>query len=252
MDKEKASFLKRICAYLIDFIVVTLLASVIAMIFVDNKKYEAESTQLMNLTKAYASGEISKEDYTKQFDELNYYMTKDSMGVTIINGSVAIIYFVILCYFCHGITLGKYLLKLQITSANGKKLNIGNYLVRGLLVNMILSNIVSIILVLSLNKDSFMAIYPKFSNVLTIFMLATILFVMYRNDGRGLHDLASNTKVIDIKYNNNNTDSDVKDTNDDKITEAKVINEKKDNTKTSKSKTKQTPSENNKKKKGAK
>ena len=249
MNNEKASFLKRMCAYLIDLIIVTLLSSIISLMFLDNKKYEAESEQLMNLTKSYASGEISREDYTKQFDELNYYMTKDSIGVTITNCSVAIIYYVVLCYFCHGVTLGKYLLKLQIISANDKKLNIGNYLIRGLYVNLILSNLISIIFVFSLNKDSFITIYPKVSSTLTMLVLATILFIMYRNDGRGLHDLISNTKVIDTK--NYNEVKEEKDVNEE-VVEAKVIEVKKDIKKNTKSGVKKSSKKSSKAKKGDK
>lgn len=223
MNNEKTSFLKRICAYLIDLIFVTLLASVVALIFIDNTKYQGESEELMDITKKYTSGEISKEEYTKQFDELNYFMTKDSVGVTIVNCSVSLVYFVILCYFCHGITLGKYLMKLRIVSSNGKKLNMGHYLIRALFINLILSNVVSVVLVTTLSKDSFVSIYPKVSNVFTVFILATILFIMYRNDGRGLHDLMANTKIVSTKGVNNIEEPEEK---KDEVVDAKVIEEK--------------------------
>ena len=234
MNSEKASFLKRTCAYLIDLIFVTLLASAISLVFIDNTKYQGESEELMAITKKYTSGEIDKEEYTKQFDEMNYLMTKDSVGVTIVNCSVAVIYFVVLCYFCHGITLGKYLMKLQIVGVNDKKLNMGHFLLRSLFVNLILSNITSIILVSTLSKESFIAIYPKVSTVFTLFILASILFIMYRNDGRGLHDLMSSTMIINTK--GVKVKNEVKEEVKEEIVEAKVIEEKKTNKKKSSTK----------------
>ncbi len=225
-NREKPYFLRRVVAYLIDIIFVMLLSTAITMVFMNTTQYQKRTEELMNLTKSYTSGEITKEQYSTQFDEMNYYLTKDGVGTTIVNCSVAVVYFVILCYFCHGITLGKYIMKLRIVSANEKELNMGHYLIRGLFANLILSNLVSIVFVLTMNKETFVSIYPKVSNVLTIILLATILFIMYRNDGRGLHDLLANTKVISTKEDKNNKDQEIK--------EAKVIEEKKVEKKTPK------------------
>ena len=233
MNKEnidKPSFLKRIVAYLIDMILVALLATAISMVFVDNSKYKGRTQELMKLTQSYIDQEVTKEEYSEQFDNLNYYLTKDGVGTTIVNCSVALVYYVILCYFCHGITLGKYLMKLQIVSSNDKELNMGHYLIRGLFVNLILSNLISIIFVYTMNKETFINIYPKASNILTLFLLASVLFVMYRNDGRGLHDLVSNTKVISTKNSIINVDK-INEPVKEEVVEAKVIEEKKTTTK---------------------
>lgn len=227
MNRKKPYFLKRAVAYLIDLIIVLLLAGIISTIFVNNENYKSESNKLMELTKSYTEGKITKEEYTKEFDNVNYYLTKDSTEVTIINLGVAIIYFVVLCYYCGGITLGKYLMKLRIVSANDKKLNIGHFLLRSLLVNLLLSNIMSIILVLTLNKDTFISVYPKVSNTLTILLLATVVFIMYREDGRGLHDLVASTQVISTKEEKKNNEF---------INEANVIEEKKNTIKSKKEK----------------
>ncbi len=234
INREKPLFIKRVGAYLIDIIIVTLLATVISMIFIKNENYQKRSDELMKLTKDYTAGEITREEYSKEFDNLNYYVTKEGVGTTIINCSVAIVYYVVLCFFCHGITLGKYLMKLQIVSANEKELNMGNYLLRGLFANLILSNLVSIIFVYSMSKDTFVSVYPKVSSVLSLFILVTILVIMYRNDGRGLHDLMANTKVISTK------EGKIAEEKKEEVVEAKVIEEKKVTKKTTSTKKKST------------
>ena len=111
-------------------------------------------------------------------------------------------------------------MKLRIDSANAKDLNMGNYLKRALFVNMILSNLVSIIFIYTLNKETFITLHPKISSVLSVFLLVTLLFMMYREDGRGLHDLMANTIVISTKE----LRSDV--TVENEVKDAKVIEEK--------------------------
>ena len=235
MNKEevkKPYFLKRVAAYLIDFILVMLLATAISMVFVDNTNYQKQSEKMAELTKKYTTKEITAEEYTKEFDNLNYYLTKEGVGTTIITCAVSLVYYVILCYYCHGITLGKYILKLKIVSNDDKKLNIGNYLLRSLFLNLILSNLVSVIFVMTMSKDTFVSVYPKVSSVLTLFLFATMLFIIYRKDGRGLHDLMANTKVISTKEAKE-IKEEVKEEKKEDIVEAKVIEEKK-TTKTTK------------------
>ena len=218
VNNEKPYFLKRFAAYLIDLIIVTLLAGAISLVFLDNTKGQNSTEAYMSLTKKFTSGEITQEVYNKEANELNYLMTKENAGVTIVNIGVALVYYVVLCYFCHGITLGKYLFNMRIVSSKDKELNMGNYLLRALFVNLILTNTLSVVLVSVLDKTNFMSIYPKVSNGLTIFLLATLIFMMYRNDGRGLHDMISGTMVISTKEKKMNVE----------VTEAKVIEEKED------------------------
>ena len=218
-NREKPYFFRRVVAYLIDILLVTLLATAISMVFINNTNYQKRTEELKELVRKVTDEEITKEEYNKEYETLNYYMTKEGVENTIVNCSVAIVYYVILCYLCHGITLGKYLMKLRIVSGNENELNMGNYLIRALFVNLILSNLVSIICVYSMSKETFISIYPKLSSVLSIFLLVTMLVMMYREDGRGLHDLISNTKVISTK------EPKVKEKTEE-VKEAKVIEEK--------------------------
>ena len=71
MNRDKPYFVKRVIAYLIDFIVVTLLATAISMVFIKNDNYQMKTEQLMELTRKMTTGEITREEYTKQFDEMN-------------------------------------------------------------------------------------------------------------------------------------------------------------------------------------
>ena len=233
MSRKKPYFLKRVVAYLIDIILVALLSGAIALVFVDSSKSKGYTDELLSLTQKLTNNEITQEEYTKEANTINYYHAKDTVNITIINVSVAIVYYVVLCFYCGGITLGKSIMKLRIVGVNDKKLNLGHYLIRGLFVNMILINILNAVFVLFFSKEVFINVYLKINNVLTISLLVTLVFMMYREDGRGLHDLIASTQVINTKEDKNNV---VKEEVKEEITEAKVIEEKK--TKQKKSNTK--------------
>ena len=203
MNRKKPFVYKRVMAYFIDLIVITLISGILTIVFTNNEAYEEDSLRLMELTKELTSGEKTQEEYYKEFDNINYSLTKNSISVTAITVSVSIVYYVILCYYCHGITLGKYIMHLKIVSANGKELNLCHYLLRCLVVNMVLSNIVTIILIESLSKDTFINYYSRISNGFSILLLISFIMIMYRNDGRGIEDFMGNTKVINWKDEEN-------------------------------------------------
>lgn len=199
MKREKPYIYKRVIAFIIDTLIVTVLSGLLTIVFTNSDKYNEDNKKLLELTEKIVSEKQDQDKYMKEFNELNYDLTKDSIEVTIITIGVSIVYYSIMCYFCNGITLGKYILKLKITSANDKELNIINYFLRSLIVNSILSNIIIIILINTLSKESYINISGRVGNVFTILMVVSFIMMMYRDDGRGLHDLMGNTKVINIK-----------------------------------------------------
>ena len=229
MNKNKPNTGKRVVAYIIDLLIVTVISGIISIVFINNEKYNEDSKRLLELTKEFSESKIEREEYIKLYDELNYDLTKDSVSVTIVTCGVSIVYFVVMCYFCHGITLGKYLMKLRIVSNNDKELNLLNYFLRSLIVNMVLSNVLSIVLVSTLSKSSFITVYSKVSNIITLIMLVSFIFIMYREDGRGIEDFMGCTKVIDMKKAVLENENKTNDNKDNETTDAEVIKEKKSN-----------------------
>ena len=240
--REKPLLFRRVIAYLIDFLIVALLSSAISMVFFKENTGQSRMEQFAQLVEKLNNKEITQEEYQEQSNEINYYMAKETVGTTIVMCSVGLVYHVILCFFCHGITLGKFIMRLRLVSANEKELNMGNYLIRGLLVNFILSYLLNITCVYAMDKATFINVYYKLSMVLTLFLLVTMLFVMYREDGRGLHDLLSNTKVISTK------EPKIKEENKEEVKEAKVVEEKAIEEKTTKKTTKKSTKKEVKKK----
>lgn len=224
MKNKKPYIYKRVIAFIIDTLIVTIISGLLTIMFTNNEQYDADNKKLLELTKKMVSEKVDQDKYMEEFNEINYNLTKDSINVTIITIGISVIYYSIMCYFCQGITLGKYILKLKITSANDKPLNIFNYFLRSLIINSILSNIVTIILINTLSKESYINISGRVGNVFTVLMVVSFIMMMYRDDGRGLHDIIGNTKVISTK--------DLEEKEEPKeIEEATIVEEKKQSNK---------------------
>ena len=134
---EKPKVFKRVIAFFIDILVVSLLAGIISSTFIDTKKYEEVTQEMSEIITKYSQEEIALEEFQARSRDLNYEMVASSINITIVTLVITIVYYTIMPYFCHGITLGKYLMKIRIISNNDKDLNIINYGLRSLIINTI-------------------------------------------------------------------------------------------------------------------
>lgn len=219
MGEEKPKIYKRIGAFIIDILIVSLLSGIITMTFTDTTKYTDVTKEMTDIMRKYQTKEMDIEEYNARFKELNYESVSSSINVTIITLAVTIVYYVIMPYFCHGITLGKSLMKIRMISNNYEELNILNYFLRSLIINSVLSSATIIIMFYSLSKNDYINIESKVNGIISLLFIVSLILVMYRKDGRGLHDIIANTKVVNIDYK--------KEDEDEKLKEATVISEKK-------------------------
>lgn len=192
--------LKRIVAYIIDILIVTVVVSAISMIpRIDpyKKDYEKSYNEYLDIV-SDAQNENSV-DYKDRIIELNYDIYKYRVVSNIISVISLVGYFGILQMVMNGQTVGKKVLKIKVVSNNGKKLNFGNYFLRTLILNNIFFTVINMIAVYILKGSNFYY-FTYIVNMLqsTIYMILIIMMVL-RKDNRGLHDLLAGTKVIDVE-----------------------------------------------------
>lgn len=192
--------LKRIVAYIIDILIVTVVVSAISMIpRIDpyKKDYEKAYNEYLDIV-SDAQNENSV-DYKDKIIELNYDIYKYRVVSNIISVISLVGYFGILQMVMNGQTVGKKVLKIKVVSNNGKKLNFGNYFLRTLILNNIFFTVINMIAVYILKGSNFYY-FTYIVNMLqsTIYMILIIMMVL-RKDNRGLHDLLAGTKVIDVE-----------------------------------------------------
>lgn len=205
---------KRVIAYVIDLIIVTLISTILTTNTYLNKDYGRYIETYDKYEKYYESYEkeieklndkekISDKEYKKELEKINkknidynYEIIKLSIMPTIISILVILLYFVVIQFYMGGKTLGKKIMKLRVVSNKEKKLNILNFLLRSLVLNSVFVNIMSVIFVIVLSKKSYL-IFNEIIYVVSYILEMTIIFmIIFDRNNRGLHDYVANTKVI--------------------------------------------------------
>lgn len=218
--KNKTIF-KRLIAYMIDILLVSLLSTFItsnSYINKDYKEYTKVADKYEEVYEEYVDSieglkekledeKITQDKYDKKEEKLsstfdkksvnyNYKLIKLSTISTTISILVILLYFVVIQYYFNGQTIGKKIMKLRVVSNNDKKLNIFNYLIRSLILNEVLINGLSVVMVLVLSKSNYL-IYNEIIYVINyVLEMALIFMVVFDKNNRGIHDYVANTKVI--------------------------------------------------------
>lgn len=220
----KSNSYKRITAYFVDIMIITFISSLITFVIPTSENYTKLTKQFSNLTEEYANQKITKEEYLTKGSEINYSLSRETVAESIVTLVITISYFVVFTYFMNGETIGKKIMKIKITSNNQKKLTMNNYLVRSLIINSILLQFISILTILFLDKKTYLSVYNIISNVFSIIFVVSFMMILFRKDGRGLHDILANTKVISTeKKEQDVTEKETKKEEDLKLKDAELI-----------------------------
>jgi len=191
----KASFAKRLGAFIIDSVILSIVFAIITMGFkLDTKDINDEVNDTLE---QYESGDITTEEYLDKTLELNYELQKSSLVVNGLNIVLYVGYFIVFGYLNKGQTIGKKICKIKVVNSKDDKLSIWNMIVRSLFIYGIFTLLYSVIFVNVLNKEMFGYSYVIVSYLEIIFMAIAFFMVLYKKEGRGLHDIIANTNVIE-------------------------------------------------------
>lgn len=204
--------LKRFTAYLIDLIIISLLITLLGQIKFLNpfeskyenvaKEYETYYEDNFSDTKSLSLNDLTDKKYLNLIHDLSYY----SMSYTIIEIIVIISYFTLFPLFFNGQTIGKKICKIKIVNNIEKnKLSFINLLIRTILypiwTSIILYTTLSNIILL-LSVIFFKGIVYFYTNLIISIVFAIYSYIdvimLFAKD-KSLHDLISNTKVIECK-----------------------------------------------------
>ncbi len=210
---EKVTF-KRVAAYIFDLMIVMCIASVFSQIDLINptkdkkeelsKKYTEISEKYVT---AYNDGQTEElKSLETEANDIGYEMTKCNVPTSIITIVVTLLYFVAFQYFNKGQTLGMKILRIKVCNDKMQVPSIIQLLSRSLIINSVITSTLSIA-ILSLCSKSIYLTYGSYIVILDgLLIIGSLFFMMFRSDGKGLHDLFANTNV----YSTKNTNTDVK------------------------------------------
>ena len=131
----------------------------------------------------------------------------------------------------NGRTPGKMLMKIEVKDKNGENPSLLKSFVRTIFISRAFADIITLIMVNSMKKSTFIKVNNYVDMILIFLWLACPFIAMFREDGRGLHDLIAGTIVVNKRKR---TEEEIPEA---KIEEKEVVKEKKETTKKSTSKT---------------
>lgn len=201
---NNSTIFKRIGAYLIDMVIITLIGMAITKLSFINPKYDEykETSEKYNdMLMDYYDQKIETTDFNNKVRDISYDMNKSGavfIGCDIV---VLILYFGVFAFATHGETLGKKLMGLKIVSSKNKPLKIYNYIIRCIILNGVIMDVVTLIAI-NFNRNTYYNIYSLGSNLNMLLEVAIFISIMFTASGRGLHDFIAQTQVIDVKRTN--------------------------------------------------
>ncbi|MBQ3436127.1 MAG: RDD family protein [Bacilli bacterium] len=195
---NKAIFSKRLAAFILDVLLVSFCASLLAIPFTNTETINKLNKEAEAATEKYNKKEIGLKTYYVQTADLNYEITRAQGATSLISLLITILYFVVFQFYNKGQTIGKKLMKIKVVNNNGDKLSINNVVLRALIINAIIFEMLSLLFAFIGNKDVFLYASIIIESVQYVIVIATIIMASARKDGRGIHDFLGNTKVVQV------------------------------------------------------
>ena len=189
-----ASFFDRLGCYLLDVLLIFAISSVIS-VFIPSKGNDINK-EITALTEKYTNGEVGSETFINEYQDLMYNYQKENYLTIVISVGLNFIYFVVFAYFNKGQTIAKKLTNIKVVdNKTGERPKFWQMLVRNVFIYSLLSNVIILILLFT-SKNNFIYCYMLVGGFDLMFVMITVMFVLYRKDKRGLHDMMACTKVV--------------------------------------------------------
>lgn len=198
IEDNKAYFFPRLVAYIIDIILVFLVCMGVMLFIPKDANYDDYVAEIEEIQDNYINSEITLDEYYNQSIEVSYDIAYCNFLSSLIEVFILILYFIVFQFYNKGQTLGKKIMKLRVVSINGE-LGIEQITVRSLIINSILVDILTMGALLLAGRNTYYYFYISFQLLAYIILFTTLMMILFRKDGRGLHDVITKTQVIQEK-----------------------------------------------------
>ena len=193
------TFFKRIGAYVLDILIVSLFVSLLSYVPFLNPSRDAYSekyNELVNLQEQYSSSEIRLDEYNQAFEPIAYEIYRYNTYYVIIDLVCTLLYFGVLQFFCKGQTIGKKLFQIRVVSNDERPLTLVNFILRTVVLSNMIISVALQCIVHFMDVDHYYMVYENVNLVGSIILYIILFMIVVRADGRGLHDFVANTKVV--------------------------------------------------------
>lgn len=194
MTKRK----KRFIAYLIDIIIVGIIITLGSKLLVNNNKIIVLEQQLNEINNNVLNSTFKFKESLIEYAEITKQIDLENVMVNIVTIIMILIYFVFIPYYNNGQTMGMKILKTKIEPEIGTELTIKKLMLRNFIINGLLYLAISL---------TFLYLFPSFIYFILVSILSfiqlglviiSLFMLLYRRDQRGLQDILSKTRIIEI------------------------------------------------------
>ena len=193
---DKPYLFPRVIAYIVDVLLVSIVCSGVLLFIPQNDTYEQYYKEYEQIQSDFISEKIDSREYLDKSKDIIYGLNSNNVISMIIEVVLIILYFIVFQFYNKGQTLGKRLMKIRVVSVKDNELSLDQVAYRALIVNSILFNILAIGAVLFVDKSYYYYAYSGIQLLSSTVFFITVLMILFRKDGRGLHDVIAGTKVI--------------------------------------------------------
>ena len=189
---------KRIWAFFIDYLLVSLFLTMVYQIRILNPNYEKYNETYEKYTELLSdldSNESLSFIVSKDYKLINYDLSKYSISLVCINLIVYILYFGGFQFWNKGQTIGKKIMKIKLVSKKDN-LKLWQCLLRTVILYSILFEVIKVIVITFVSVNKFYFINNILSVASSFLFYTIVLCILFRKDGRGLHDILCDTDVV--------------------------------------------------------
>ncbi len=193
---EKALFVQRFLAFLIDIVLVSVVASFISYPFLDMDSIQKLNESSVEVMENYTNGKIDEKEYFNESSTISYELARKQGVNTLVIIFLNILYFVVYQIKNNGQTLGKQILKIRVVDSSHGDLSMNQMIFRALIINSILLDMISFGVLIFANQSSYFYGVSFLMFIQFCILSVSTFMIMFGKNRRGLHDLVAHTDVV--------------------------------------------------------
>ena len=198
---------RRISAYLIDYLFIFLVITMLSQIRVLNPTYDEYYEAYDRYMEIYDDLSVDNAieiAESEEYREVNYDLSRYSVSISIISLVVYLAYFVGFQKWNKNQTLGKKMFNLEIVSDNNNKITWMQMLLRETIIYNLLWELLLIISVFVFDYQGYWIVGNILSLIAGLVLWISVFFILFRKDSKGIHDILAKTKVVGKEQLNGN------------------------------------------------
>ena len=198
VETEKAYFFQRFIAFIVDMIIVSIVAGLLASPFIKTDTVNKLSEETNSIMEKYMNEEIDTKTYLSQSVDISYEMARVNGIATIVEILILILYFIVFQFYNNGQTLGKKLMKIKIVKDDGSELTMNNLIIRSLINVFILLDMIILAFTIFASKDIYFYAILIFESIQYLVIIVSIFMILFGVESKGIHDRVAHTRVVKV------------------------------------------------------